>query len=365
MFVPLNDLHRQFLSLADEIQAAVWSVLAAGRYVQGPEHDLFEQEFAAYCGAAFAVAVASGTDALELALRAAGCLPGDEVITAANAGGYTTTACALLGAVPVYADVDPDNLTISPQSVADALGPRTRGVVATHLYGRVADIDGLRQVLAGRDIRLIEDCAQAHGARYNGHRAGSLGDIAAFSFYPTKNLGAMGDGGAIVTDSPEMAGRARQLRQYGWTEKYHASLPGGRNSRLDEVQAAILRRKLPRVDGWNQRRRAIVARYREAAAGAALRLVHNPGEDFVAHLCVARHPRRDRVRARLAEQGIATAIHYPVADHQQLALQGRPWRKVDLSATEAAQNEILTLPCFPEMTESEIDCVSSSLHIAG
>ncbi len=362
MRVPLNDARRQYVALAGEIQAAVRETLESGWYIMGREHDQFEIQWAAYCQCSFAVGLANGTDALEIALRAVGCREGDEVITAANAGGYATSACRILGAVPVYADID-RSLTVSPASVAEALGPRTKAVVVTHLYGKMADVEGVRAVLAGRDIPILEDCAQSHGAMRGGRRAGSLGALAAFSFYPTKNLGALGDGGAIVTDNADYARRARMLRQYGWAEKYHAALPGGRNSRLDELQAAILRRKLPHLDAWNERRRAIVGRYREAAAGTGLRLPHVPGPDFVAHLCVGRHARRDEVRRRLQERGIATAVHYPTPDHRQPAMAGQAWRAVGLAETEAAQGEILTLPCFPEMTPSEIDYVCDAIRV--
>ena len=362
MQVPLNDLKRQYLAVAAEVEAAVRATMARGWYVMGPEHDEFEREFAAYCQRRHAILVANGTDALEIALRTVGCRAGDEVITVANAGGYTTTACILIGATPVFADVDPATLTISPDSVAAALSPQTKAIVVVHLYGKMADVAGVKRAVAGRDIPIIEDCAQAHGAMFAGRRAGSLGDLAAFSFYPTKNLGAMGDAGAIVTDHPDHARRARMLRQYGWAEKYRAVLPEGRNSRLDELQAAILRRKLPRLDVWNERRRAIVGRYRDAAAGAALRLIHDPQPDFVAHLCVARHPKRDRLRQRFKERGIDTAIHYPIPDHRQESLAGRTWRMVDLRATEEAGREILTLPCFAEMTPSEIDYVCDAIR---
>jgi dTDP-4-amino-4,6-dideoxygalactose transaminase len=362
--VPLNDTKRQYRAMAADLDAAVMATLRSGWYVMGQEHDRFEKEFAAYCGRPFAVAVANGTDALEIALRTVGCQTGDEVVTAANAGGYTTFACRIVGTVPVYADVDPLTLTVSPAAVGDLLGPRTKAVVVTHLYGKTADVDAISALIAGRGIALIEDCAQAHGAVSKGRRAGALGDVAAFSFYPTKNLGALGDGGAIVTGSPEYAARARQLRQYGWHEKYRAELPCGRNSRLDEMQAAILRCKLPHLDHWNQRRREIVARYHQSVRGD-LRLVHAPDADFVAHLCIARHPHRDAVRRHFEQRGVATALHYPTIDPQQPAMRGQPWRAGDLSATESAQKEIFTLPCFPEMTDDEVDYVCDALRTAG
>ena len=348
MHVPLNDSKRQYRALAGEIEAALHETLESGSYIMGGRHQEFESRWAAFCQRRFALGVANGTDALEIALRAVGCGPGDEVVTVANAGGYATTACRLVGAVPVYADIDPLSLTLAPASLATALGPCTRAVIVTHLYGKMADVDAVRQALAGREIAVIEDCARAHGASSRGRRAGSLGDLATFSFYPTKNLGALGDGGAIVTDDPQYAQRIGRLRQYGWSAKYEAVLPGGRNSRLDELQAAVLLRKLPHLETWNQRRRAIVARYRAAAEGSELDLPHAPQPDFVAHLCVARHPRRDDLRRQLAEAGVDTAVHYPIPDHRQPALAGQPWRMVSLAATEAAQRRFSRCRVFPK-----------------
>ena len=362
MRVPLSDPKRQYLSLADKIDAVVQSVMSGGWYIFGREHDAFEREFAAYCQRQHTVAVANGTDALEIALRALGCGRGDEVITVANAGGYTTMACVQLGVMPVYVDIEPTTLTMSPASVVQALSPRTKAVVVTHLYGMMADLAGICQAIDGRGIHIVEDCAQAHGAMRQGRRAGSFGDLAAFSFYPTKNLGAMGDGGAIVTEDGEIASRLRKLRQYGWEEKYKSVVPGGRNSRMDELQAAILRQKLPCLDRWNQQRRDIVARYHEATRETRLQLVHAAHSDFVAHLCIARHPDRDALRCRLEEKGVSTAIHYPILDHHQPSIQGMPWRAMELPATNSAQAEILTLPCFPEMTESEINYVCDMIR---
>jgi dTDP-4-amino-4,6-dideoxygalactose transaminase len=364
MRVPLNDLRRQSLEHAEELEAAIRRVLDSGWYILGREHDAFERDFAAYCQCREAVAVGNGTDALEIALRGLGCGPGDEVITAANAGGYTTAACLLVGATPVYADVDPHRLTLSPDSVASALRPRTKAVVVTHLYGMLGDVPGVRAAIAGQRVWIVEDCAQAHGGVRDGKRAGSLGDVATFSFYPTKNLGAIGDGGAIVTDDTELAQRLRQLRQYGWSSKYRSTLAGGRNSRLDEMQAAILRVKLPYLDGWNERRRQIAARYGEAVSGTSATLVHTPAGDYVAHLCVLRHPERDRLLRVLEEHGVGAAIHYPLLDTQQPSMANAAWRAVVLRHSEAAQREIVTLPCFAEMTDGEVDYVCETLRRA-
>ncbi len=365
MHVPFNDLGRQQQQLHDPITEAFECFLASGWYIMGAEHDAFEQEFAAYCVRRHAIGVASGTDALELALRCVGVVPGDEVVTVANAGGYTTTACLVLGAVPVYVDVTRESLTMSPDSLAEAITEQTKAVVATHLYGKRADLPALAGVLAGKDIPLIEDCAQAHGVRQAGDGPVVNGDLATYSFYPTKNLGALGDGGAVVTDNESYAQKLRQLRQYGWTSKYKAEVAGGRNSRLDELQAAILRVKLPHLDAWNDRRCAIAARYVAAAEGTPLEMVHTPGPDYVAHLCVGRHPDRDAFRQRMTAAGIGTAIHYPILDHQQPALAGVPWRAVDLTESERARDEIVTLPCFPELIDDEVEGVCAAIQSCG
>lgn len=361
MHVPFNDSARQVAALGTRITDALADVVASGWFIHGRQHDAFETEFAAYCGVSTCLGVGNGTDALEIALRAVGCGPGDEVVTVANAGMYTTSACIAAGATPVFADIDPATHTMSSASLAEVVSDATKAVVVTHLYGYLADVEAVRSIADARGIAVIEDCAQAHGAVRGDRRAGSWGDLATFSFYPTKNLGALGDGGAIVTSDPELAERCRMLRQYGWGAKYDARIPGGRNSRLDEMQAAVLRVKLPFLDGWNERRREIVARYREAAAGSPLAVVHAPGPDFVGHLCVATHPERDAVRARLLERGVETAIHYPIPDHRQAALVGVRWRAVDLSATEAAARSILSLPCYPELTDREVDHVVQAL----
>jgi aminotransferase EvaB len=233
--------------------------------------------------------------------------------------------------------------------------------VVTHLYGWLADMFGILRAAEASGAIVIEDCAQAHGAMRYGRRAGSFGRLATFSFYPTKNLGAFGDGGAVVTDDDDLAGRLRSLRQYGWEEKYRATLAGGRNSRMDEMQSAILRVKLPWLDCWNARRREIVRRYAEAARGTGLSMLHEPGDDFVAHLAVARHADREGFRRRMAEAQVETAVHYPILDHRQAALEARSWRSVDLSASEEAAGEIVSLPCHAEMREDEIAQVCSAI----
>ncbi|HWR59799.1 MAG TPA: DegT/DnrJ/EryC1/StrS family aminotransferase, partial [Thermodesulfovibrionales bacterium] len=265
--VAVQDPKRQYELLKKDIDRCVLSVLESGRWLFGERVKAFEMSFAGYCGVKYAHSVANATDGLELALVSAGAR-GREVITAANAGGYTTTACRIVGAVPVYVDVDPDSLLMSLPAALAAVTPATAAVVVTHLYGRLADVVGVRSSLVsmGReDIIIIEDCAQAHGAVRDGRHAGSLGDIGIYSFYPTKNLGGMGDGGAIVCNDDSLSDHLAQLRQYGWRERYHSVVPYGRNSRMDEIQAAILGVKLPHLMEWNARRRRIVRCYKDAA----------------------------------------------------------------------------------------------------
>lgn len=358
MNLPINDLKRHNAPLATKLSAAIERVLARGHYVLGPENESFEQEFSAYLGATGAVAVGNGTDALELSLRALAIGPGDEVITVANAGMYATTAIRAVGAMPCYVEIDPDTLLIDITSFARKLSPSTRAVIVTHLYGRMADIEGVLAVAYDRGIAVIEDCAQAHGARRNGRAAGTWGHLSTFSFYPTKNLGALGDGGLVVSNDPSLLERVRHCRQYGWSKKYECTMPGGRNSRLDELQAAILRAKLQHLDAWNARRREIVRRYRAGLQGIGWLLPTDPGEDDVAHLFVVRPRQREIVRASLTAQGIGCDVHYPIPDHKQPAYASHT--AVTLPITEAACRSVLTLPCFPEMTDDEIRRVISS-----
>ncbi len=361
MHVPFNDLKRHVASMRGPIDTAVASVLESGWFLAGPQLDGFEADFARYCGVEHCVGVGNGTDALEIALRAVGCGPGDEVVTVANAGMYTTAACILVGATPVYVDVDPGTLEMDVAQVEGLLSSLTRAIVVTHLYGKLADVEGALQIGLNRGVAVIEDCAQAHGAEKYGKRAGSFGDLATFSFYPTKNLGALGDGGAVVTTRDDVAEQLRALRQYGWRSKYEAVVPHGRNSRLDEIQAAILCVKLKRLDEWNDRRRQIATAYRDAARGTRLHIAHEAASDFVAHLCVGLHPERDAFRRRLAAAGVDTAVHYPTPDHKQPALSAVAWRAGTLEVTEAAVRDVVSLPCFPEMTDAEVEYVCSAI----
>jgi dTDP-4-amino-4,6-dideoxygalactose transaminase len=313
--IPLNDTRRLPVDHPAELQA-VRSVLESGWLIHGPQHSAFEQEFADWVGTSCAIGVASGTDALELALRALRVKAGDHVATVANAGGYTTTAVLAIGAEPVYVDIN-ESLTLCPHALAQSLkdSAPVSAIVATHLYGQLADIQTICRLAREFGCPVVEDCAQAHGATQNGRRAGSFGDAAAFSFYPTKNLGAVGDGGAVTTSNPDIADRLRMLRQYGWKTRYYTEL----------------------------------------------RLHSTPTDDYVAHLAVATHPRRDQFRQQLEQAGIATAIHYPVLDCHQHAFPSE-FPVPNLPRSEAAINSILTLPCFPGMTESEIQQVCAAIR---
>jgi dTDP-4-amino-4,6-dideoxygalactose transaminase len=344
----------QFKAHQQEIEDALLRVARGGWYILGSEVQAFEREFAAYCGTAHAVGVADGTDAVHLALRAAGIGPGDEVITVSNTAVATIVGIEMAGAVPVLVDVDPNTLTIDLSKAAAAIGPHTRAILPVHLFGQPADLSGLRQLADENKILLIEDCAQAHGARWNGSRAGSFGDLSCFSFYPTKNLGALGDGGAVVTNSENFATALRELRQYGWGQRY-LSTRRGMNSRLDEIQAAVLRVKLKYLDEDLDRRRGLASIYLEALQGAPVQPLAVRGEaEHAYHLFVIRSSRRDALRAHLAERGIATLIQYPTPVHLQPAYLGEIKLGSPLPVTEQAAGEILSLPMYPELPASDV-----------
>lgn len=360
--VPLNDLRRETAETRPALDAAAARVLDRGWFLMGEELRGFEQAFSRYLGVTHCIGVANGTEALELALRCLDIGTGDNVIVAPNAGMYGTIAASQVGAEPLFADVDPMTLCMSAASLEQvAAGNGAKAVIVTHLYGQMADMAALRAVAARYRLRVIEDCAQAHGARRDGVTAGSLGDIACFSFYPTKNLGALGDAGAIVTNDSAVAEAAGLLRQYGWKSgKYRVQLSHGRNSRMDELQAAFLSTRLPTLDRRNAQRRAIWQRYR-SALGSDRSLVGSGGDDFVAHLCVLRTKDRDALRRQLEARGISTDIHYPIPDHRQPVWAGR-FDSLSLPNAEQACAEVLTLPCFPEMTDHEISHVASALR---
>jgi len=360
MTVPLNDLVRGFNSHREELLGALVRVARSGWYVHGPEHEAFQKEFADFVGVDHCVGVASGTDALELAIRAVGEGRDGTVLTAANAGGYTTTAARRVGREVTYADVDPTHLCLTAKSVEPVL----RGVaicVVTHLYGRLAPIEEIVELCHDRGVAVIEDCAQSVGAERDGRKAGSFGDAATFSFYPTKNLGALGDGGAIGTSDPELAASLLRLRQYGWASKYSIAVDGGRNSRLDEMQAAVLRSRLPHLASWSRRRREIIQQYTVAAAGTNLTMLPVSGADHVGHLAVGLTPRREEVVAALDAEGVRTDVHYPIPDHVQAAF-AHEYAHVSLPVTEETARQLVSLPCFPELTDAEVEQVCDALR---
>jgi len=360
MTVPMNDLLRGFSSHREELQAAMMRVAQSGWYVHGPEHEAFQTEFADFIGVEHCVGVACGTDALELAIRAVADGRAGSVLTAANAGGYTTTAARRAGRAVSYADVDPTHLCLSARSVEPSLDGVAICVV-THLYGRMAPIEQIVQLCHSRGVAVIEDCAQSVGAERGGRKAGSFGDAATFSFYPTKNLGALGDGGAVVTSDAALAASLLRLRQYGWTSKYSIGVDGGRNSRLDEIQAAVLRVRLPYVHEWSERRRVIIKRYAAASVGTSMTILSAAGKDHVGHLAVGLTPRRDEVIAKLAAAGVRTDVHYPIPDHLQPAFTGE-FAGLSLPVTEDSAPQLISLPCFPELTDSEIERVCDALR---
>ncbi|NTU83721.1 MAG: DegT/DnrJ/EryC1/StrS family aminotransferase [Chloroflexales bacterium] len=360
MHVPFGDLARQAVDLGDELTGALARVAVGGWYVLGAEVRAFEEEFAAYCGAASSIGVASGFEALYLALAALGVGPGDEVITVANACVYQAAAILQAGARPVFVDVDPQTHNLDPALLAAAITPRTKAVIPVHLYGQLARMAEILEVARPRGIAVIEDAAQAHGAG-DERRAGAWGDLACFSFYPSKNLGALGDAGALTTDDKALADRLRRLRMYGWGEKYITTEPGGRNSRLDEIQAAALRVKLRRLDAWNAARHERAAWYRALLAGLPLGLpADTPGHVY--HLFVVACDARDDLRRHLIASGVGCDIHYPLPAHLQPAYAHLGYKPGDLPVTEGLAATILSLPLYPELTRQEVEYVAGAVR---
>lgn len=362
--LPVNSLRRHVAPLQDALAACAVEVIRSGHFVLGQGVADFEQAFAKYCGVGHCIGVANGTDALELSLKALGIHAGDRVAVNANAAMYGASAVLACGGVPVFVDIEPGVGTMSVASLAATLAaePVIKAVIVTHLYGRLAPIEDIMALCEGRGIAVVEDCAQAHGARSSdGRRAGAFGDVATFSFYPTKNLGALGDGGAVVTRSAVIAARTRALRQYGWARKYVNEIAGGRNSRLDEIQARMLLVMLPKLDAWNQRRRAIANRYSSEIHNSGIWVPPAAGQEYVGHLYVVRTSRREALQQHLNALGILTDVHYPLPDHRQPCHQGR-YDEISLPVTEADAESVLTLPCFPEMTDDEVQRVVDSCN---
>ncbi|NUO81611.1 DegT/DnrJ/EryC1/StrS family aminotransferase [candidate division KSB1 bacterium] len=359
--IPLVDLVSQYRNLREELLPALEHVLESGNFILGDEVALFEEEFARYCGVEHAIGVASGTEALHLALHALGIGPGDEVITAANTFIATAFAISYTGAMPVFVDVREDDFNIDVNLLEQALTPRTKAIIPVHLYGQPADIDAITRFANAHGLKVVEDACQAHGARSNDQPVGSFGHAGCFSFYPGKNLGAYGDGGAIVTNDTELAAKLRLLRQYGQSEKYiHAMV--GYNSRLDTLQAAILRTKLKHLEGWNEKRREAAGLYHEfLAVSRAVLPREQPNARHVYHLYVIQHERRDALRAELLAKGIQCGIHYPVPLHLQAPYREARTIPQGAPVTTRLAQRILSLPIYPEISRVQVKRIAQAV----
>jgi len=354
MKIPFVDLKRQYGYIREEAESKVREVLENGQYILGKEVENFEKEFAKYCGVKYAIGVASGTDALVISLKALGIGLGDEAITVPNTFIATVDAIARNGATPVFCDVNPDTYNIDISQIEDKITNKTKAILVVHLYGQPAEMNSIKKIADEFGLYIVEDACQAHGAEYLGRKTGSLGDIACFSFYPSKNLGACGDGGIIVTNSKELAEKARMLRNYGQKTKYYHDVVGF-NSRLDEIQAAILRVKLKYLDKWNNMRRKWAKLYNELLENSS---VVTPVEakyaKHVYHLYVIRSKGRNELQQFLSRKGISTGIHYPIPIHLQRAYSYLGYKEGDFPITEKFAREILSLPMFPELEEDEV-----------
>jgi len=359
--VPFVDLKSQYLAIKPEVDAAIAQVIENTHFVLGPQLAAFEKAFAEYVGSAYCVGVNSGTAALQLALMACGIGPGDEVIVPSFTFFATAEAVSVLGGVPVFVDIDPVSYTITAEAIEKAITPRTRAIIPVHLYGQAADLDPILALAERHKLHVIEDAAQAHGAEYHGKRVGSLGTLGCFSFYPSKNLGAYGEGGGVVTNDEELAKRLRMLRDHGSTSKYtHAVV--GYNFRLEEIQAAVLNVKLPHLTGWNNHRRQRAAKYNELLSDSGLVL---PREmDYarhVYHVYAVQSDNRDELQKRLAAGGIQTGVHYPIPIHLQAAYSSLGYKAGDLPVTERLSERILSLPMFPELNDDQQRSVAASI----
>jgi dTDP-4-amino-4,6-dideoxygalactose transaminase len=353
----------QYLAHKDEIDAALQRALDSGAYILSQEVAAFEKEFAHYLGTAYAVGVGSGTEALHIALTACGVQQGDEVITVSHTAVATVAAIALCGAKPIFVDINPLSFTLDPSKLEEAITEHTKAIIPVHIYGHPSDLEPILAIARRRGILVLEDCAQAHGAKYKDRMVGSWGDIACFSFYPTKNLGAIGDGGMIVTSDPELASRVRYLREYGWAERY-VSRTLGWNSRLDVIQAAILRVKLKYLDSDNCRRNVLAEIYAQELSDLPWLVLPSKRLEttHVYHLYVIRCKERDKLRAHLEDCGVGVLIHYPVPVHQQPAYSNA-WQSPDrLSETERAATEVLSLPMYPELSEADVQTVVQAVR---
>lgn len=352
--IPVENLTRQYAALAAEIQAALAEVLPTGKYILGPQVKAFEEEYAAYCGTRYCLGISNGTEALHLALLACGVGPGDEVITVPNTYIATVFAISYVGATPVFVDVDPESFNLDVKRLESRIGPRTRAILPVHMYGQVADMDAILEIAARKKLRVIEDAAHAHGARFKGRPAGSFGDVGCFSFYPTKVLGCYGDGGAVTTNDPELYDRIKVLRYMGQHVKFTHEVIGYQQ-RLDEVQAAILRVKLRHLDAWVERRNAIARRYEDGLRGLPVKTpAVGPGNRHVFYVYTLLTPRRDELAACLAAQGIATQAMYPQEVPYQPAYDSLGHKPGDFPVADGHLPRVLCLPMFPELTDEEV-----------
>ncbi len=360
MHIPFVDLKKQYQGIKEEVLAGMGEVLEGMQLFLGKNVQAFESEYAAYCGTEFAIGVGSGTEALHLALLACGVKPGDEVITVSHTFFATVEAIALVGARPVFVDIDPETYNMDPSQIESVITGRTKAILPIHLYGQPADMGPILELARTHKLKVIEDACQAHGAEYQGRRLGSLGDAGCFSFYFTKNLGAYGEAGMVITSDPDVAKRCRMLRDHGQDAKYHHPLLGI-NGRLDELQAVVLRLKLSHLDDWNERRRGLAQTYEAGLPSLVGKPQEMPWAKHVYHLYVIRTPEREQLQAWLQSKGVATGIHYPIPIHLQEAYRSYGGSDGVLPVTESITKEILSLPMYPELTAEEVgyvcDCV--------
>ena len=362
--IPLLDLKAQYLSIKSELDAAVLGVLENAQFILGPEVAAFENEFARYCGSSEAIGVNSGTSALHLALLACGIGPGDEVITSPFTFVASAATIVYTGARPVFVDIDPASFNIDVTRIAAAITPRTKAIMPVHLFGQPADMDPIMDIAHRRGLAVVEDAAQAHGAEYKGHRAGGIGHLGCFSFYPGKNLGACGEGGAVVTNNPAYARQVRMLRDWGAEQKYVHELKGY-NYRMEGMQGAILRVKLRHLEQWTEARRAHAARYRELLEGCGVQLPQvMPYARHVYTVYTIRAAGRDALRADLEQRQIHTAIHYPIPVHMQPAYADLGYARGAFPVAEQAAAEVLALPIYPEMTGAQLEEVAAAVRLA-
>jgi len=359
--IPLVDLKAQYLTIKSDVAAAVGRVLDTGQFVLGPEVEAFEQEFAAYQGAAQGIAVNTGTSALHLALLAAGVGPGDEVITVPFTFVATAAAIHYTGATPVYVDIDPQTFNMDPAKLEAAITKKTRAIIPVHLYGQPADMDPIVEIARRHGLIVIEDAAQAHGAEYKGRRVGSLADMACFSFYPGKNLGAYGEAGMVTTDNADYARRIRMLRDWGAEQKYHHVMKGY-NFRMEGIQGAVLRVKMRHIEAWTEARRAAARYYDQAFAGSGIETPRQSnGSRHVYHVYAVRSPERARWQQELTAKGVQTGIHYPIPVHLQPAYAEARWQRGDFPHSEKASDEVLSLPMYPELNRVQQDEVVAAV----